>query len=136
MAFNEVLQTITLLSSQDVSSYQYGIVSYSTVAGYAGPSTGPLGLHVGVLQDKTTAVGGAMTIGVLGVTKLLVGETSACEVAITYGTPLVASSASLGRAIPSTASGKHVVAISMGANSTGALGCIPAMLAPFGQLSS
>jgi hypothetical protein len=136
MAFEEVLSTITLLSSQDVSSYQYCLVSFSTVAGYAGPSTGPLGLHVGILQDKTTAVNGPMKIGILGVSKLQVGETSASEVAITYGTPLVASSASLGHAIASTATGKHVVAISLGANSTGALGIIPVMLAPFGQLSS
>ncbi len=63
---------------------------------------------------------------VLGVTKMVAGDSSGMANAITLGTRVVASS--VGTAVPSTAAGQHVIGIAYGTLAASATGIIPVAL--------
>ena len=136
MAYEEILQSITGLSSGDLSSYQYSLVRPTT---QDPPRYGPVAargaLALGVLQDNTTATGASIKIGVFGVSKVLAGDTSACETDIVPGTALMASS--VGRAVPTTASpADHAIGFALAPLTTGTLGTIPMLISRFMSSSS
>ena len=144
MAFENVLTTITLQSSQDMTNYQYCFVSFSTL-GYVMPTTGPTNLAgaysmpIGVLQDRTTAVYGPCKVAIDGVSKLMCGNTSGSESAqvISYGTRISPSSGSIGHGVASTAAGLAIGGFSLTAGPTsGALGYVAARLTCFNIVST
>lgn len=118
---------LSLVSSGDMSDNQYLAVNASTtnvddgcalVATRGGALTGIF------LDNSTAATHGAVRVS--GVSKVCAGDSSAMETAITLGSKVVASSQ--GQAVPSTASGQHLMGISLGYLSTGSTGIIPVLL--------
>ena len=140
MAYENVLTTITLQSSQDMSGYQYRFVGLSTL-GYCSPTTaaarlaGGVGQAVGILQDKTTAVYGPCKVAISGISKLYCGDSSGTEAAgvLSYGTRITPSSGSTGHGIAAVAAGSQITAFSLGAGPTsGAMGIIPVRITCLG----
>lgn len=131
---NQLLVLGQLESSGDVSDDQYKAVQFSTTNGDNGMIlTATRGGTVdGVLQGNSTT---ATSLGVMvyGVSKVVAGDSSAMENAISFGTRLVASSQ--GHAVPSTGAGQHLIGISLGTLSTGSTGIIPVLLA-IGSIST
>lgn len=136
MAFEQLLQTVSLVNgSGDLSSKQYYAVAPATSgAGYVAPVATRGSLSIGVTQDKSTAAGNSCQVGIGGIGKLACGDSSAGEVAISPGTVLVASS--VGRGVPSTATGLHTLAIALDSLSTGAQAILTVRYAALGQLTS
>ena len=136
MAHEEVLTSITLQAAADLSAYQYCAVCFTTL-GYVTATTGPLSSGIiGILQDKSTAAGYAVKVGIDGVSKVFAGNTSAHESTIAFGGILVPSSGSLGRLVAATATGQDVVAIALEMLTSGYQGLISARLVPGQMLSS
>lgn len=128
MAWENGLMTLGQLeSSGDMSSNQYKAVQFSTTNGDNGAivTAARGGAVHGIWQGNSTTAT-ALGVMVLGVSKVVAGDSSAMENAISYGTRLVASSQ--GAAVPSTGAGQHLIGISLGTLSTGSTGIIPALL--------
>lgn len=131
---NGLMDLGQIASSGDMTGNQYKAVALSTANGEMGAAVvatrgGPV--H-GVWQDNST-VATAGAIRVHGVSKILAGDSSGMENAITLGTKLVASSQ--GHAVPSTAAGQQLIGIAYGSLSTGSTGIIPVLLT-LGAISS
>lgn len=128
MATENPGQTLTLLSSGDMSSHQFTAVQASTTNAIDGCTifTARGAAPTGVYQDNsTTAEGGRVMF--TGITKMAAGDSSAMETAIAPNTRVIASS--VGAAVPSTgATAQHFIGISLDALSTGSTGVISVML--------
>lgn len=120
----------TLDATGDMSSDQYKAVtaSSSDVSGECAVVATRGGAFVGVLQDKSTAAGIGSRVRNLGITKMVAGDSSGMETAITEGSVVVASSK--GQAVPSTASSLHRVGRALSSLSTGSTGIIKVLLMP------
>lgn len=120
---------ISLLSSGDMSDHQYKAVQASTTNALDGcivvATRG--GKVTGVYQDNSTTAE-AGDVMVTGVSKVVAGDSSAMENAISAGLPVVASS--VGAAVPSTAAGLHLIGIALEPLATGSTGVIAVLLAP------
>jgi len=136
MAYEEILQTITLPSSGDLSGVQYYLMRPTTDApARIGATTARGGFCLGVLQGNTTATGFSEKVAVYGVTKVAAGDTSGTETAITPGLALIASS--VGRAVASTIDiGTYVIGRALSILSTGTYGTISMLLTHQGMSSS
>lgn len=114
---------LTLKSSGDMSSNQYKAVRASTTNADGGCTVVAArgGLATGVyLDDSTAATFGRVARS--GIVKMLAGDSSAMDTAITQGLPVVASSQ--GQAVPSTAAGQHRIGYALDSLSTGSTGII------------
>lgn len=134
MASEEILQSITLPASADLSSNQYELATGTTAAQASVVATRG-GNVLGVLQDKSTAAGIAAELGVGGVTKVVAGDSSGMENAIAFMSPLISSSQ--GRAVPSTqALSNYVWGRALEPLATGSTGIIRALITHEGRGSS
>jgi hypothetical protein len=71
MAYEQTLHTISAPASADLSASQFCFVAVNSSGQLALPSAG--GDAEGILQDKPNAAGVAGEVGILGVSKLVVG---------------------------------------------------------------
>lgn len=134
MAYEAILQNVTLESDTDLSASQYRLMSVTTAGRVLRVATRGAAA-IGVLQEKTTETGQSQKIAVYGVSKVAAGDSSGMENAINYGTPLIASS--VGRAVPTTLNiGDRVIGLALGSLSTGATGIIPMLITHQGMSSS
>lgn len=140
MAYEELLQCVTMASSGDLSASQYKLVAPSSASAVGGmPRTSIVSTRgafaLGVLQDNTTQTGASVRVAVYGITKVLAGDSSGMDNAITFGTPIMASS--VGRAVPTTLDiGTYVIGRGMGQLATGGNAIIPMLLTHQGMSSS
>ena len=127
MAFEIPGLTLTLLSSGDMSSNQFKGVQASTTNAVDGAIVVAVrgAAPTGVYQDNSTQ-SEAGRIMFTGVSKMVAGDSSAMENAISPNTRVVASS--VGAAVPSTGAGQHLLGVSLDALSTGSTGIISVML--------
>lgn len=119
---------LTLLSSGDMSSNQYKAVQASTTNAVDGAVVTATrgGKVTGVYQNNSTqAEAGAVMAS--GVSKVLMGDSSAMANAIAVGDKVVASS--VGQAVPSTGAGQHLIGIALEPAATGSTGMISVLLA-------
>lgn len=130
MSWGQQLDTVTFPAGQDLSSKQYHVGQLSTAGQLIVGTSVAVGVTLvmtGVIQDKSTAAGISTTLGVRGISKVVAGASSACEIAITFGLPLVCSSN--GHAQPSGAAGQHICGYALANLSTGsALTVIPMLI--------
>jgi len=131
MAYEEVLTSITLPASADLSSYQYHLVS-ATTAATAQLQTTKGGYVVGVLQDKSTAANIGSKIGIFGVTKVAAGN--AATTGFNVGTPLVAATSSVAT-VWSTA-GSYVVGYALEHLTSGTSGVVSMLINHAGYRTS
>lgn len=125
MAYEEILQTITLAADEDLSAKQYFLVAVST-DGQAKAVATRGATAIGVNQEKSTAAGISTKIGVYGVTKVAAGDTSAGS-AIVAGDTLMSSS--VGRAVPTTLNiGDLVIGQALTPLSSGVTGVISMLI--------
>lgn len=125
MAYEEILQSITLAADEDLSSKQYFFVAVST-DGQAKVVATRGATAIGVNQEKSTAAGISTRIGVYGVTKVAAGDTSA-GAAIVAGDQLMSSS--VGRAVPTTLNiGDLVIGTALTALAASATGTISMLI--------
>ena len=119
---------LSLLSSGDMSSNQYKAVQASTTNAADGCIVTATrgGKVTGVYQDNSTQAEAGQVM-VSGVSKLLMGDSSAMVNAIAVGDNVVASS--VGHAVPSTGSGQHLIGIALEAAATESTGMISVQLA-------
>lgn len=129
MSFSIPGVVISLVSSGDMSTHQYKAVQASTTNVDQGAVLVAVrGAAVtGVYQHNSTARE-AGSVMVTGVTKMIAGDSSAMDNAITNGRRVVASS--VGAAVPSTAAGQHLIGIALESLSTGSTGIIAVLLTP------
>jgi hypothetical protein len=71
MAYEQTLRTISAPASTDLSASQFCFVAVNSSGQLVLPSAG--GDAEGILQDKPNAAGVAGEVGILGVSKLVVG---------------------------------------------------------------
>jgi hypothetical protein len=122
MAYEQTLHTISALASADLSASQFCFVAVNSSGQLALPSAG--GDAEGILQDKPNAAGLAGEVGILGVSKLVVGTGG-----VTAG-DLLATDVN-GKAVTATTGNK----ILGRALATGAAGVIiPALIQQKGKL--
>lgn len=119
----------SLLSSGDMSTHQYKAVQASTTNSADGCIVTATrgGKVTGVYQNNSTAQE-AGAVMLTGVTKVVAGDSSAMDNAITAGLRVVASS--VGAAVPSTAAGQNVFGIALEPLTTGSTGVIAVLLTP------
>lgn len=127
MATENPGRTFTLLSSGDMSANQFKLVQASTTNAIDGAIVVATrgGAHVGVYQDNSTQ-SEAGRIMFTGITKMVAGDSSAMENAISPGDRVVASS--VGAAVPSTGAGQHLAGVSLDPLTTGSTGIISVLL--------
>jgi len=120
---------ISLKSSGDMSSHQYKAVQASTTNAADGCIVTATrgGKVTGVYQNNSTASEAGLVM-LTGVTKMIAGDSSAMDNAITAGLRVVASS--VGAAVPSTAAGQNVIGIALQPLTTGSTGVIAVLLTP------
>jgi hypothetical protein len=104
MSYEEVLKTISVEASADLSAHQYKFMNVDS-SGQLELVTTLGGEFLGILQDKPAAVGRAGSVGIDGVTKI---EASA---AIAAGAIVVSTTAGL--AVTASADGQIVLGIAM-----------------------
>ena len=122
MAYEQTLHTISAPASTDLSASQFCFVAVNSSGQLALPSAG--GDAEGILQDKPNAAGVAGEVGILGVSKLVVGTGG-----VTAG-DLLATDVN-GKAVTATTGNK----ILGRALTTGAAGTIiPALIQQKGKL--
>ncbi len=122
MAYEQTLHTISAPASADLSASQFCFVAVNSSGQLVLPSAG--GDAEGILQDKPNAAGVAGEVGILGVSKLVVGTGG-----VTAG-DLLATDVS-GKAVTATTGNK----ILGRALVTGAAGVIiPALIQQKGKL--
>lgn len=134
MATENPGQTLTLLSSGDMSSNQFKAVQASTTNAIDGCIVVAVrgAAPTGVYQDNSTAAEGGRVM-FSGITKMQAGDSTGMVNAITPNTRVVASSN--GEAVPSTGAGLHLLGISLDSLSTGSTGVVSVMLT-IGAISS
>lgn len=126
MAYEEALTSVTFPSSGDLSAAQY-LLGRLTTAGTIGPTTARGAPCLGVIQDNSTEALFSTKLGVYGITKVAAGDSSGTDGAITFMTPLMASS--VGRAVPSTVNiGDYVIGRALQTLTTGTQGVISMLL--------
>ena len=122
MAYEQTLRTIGLLASADLSASQFCFVVVNANGQLALPAAG--GDAEGILQDKPNGAGVVGEVGILGVSKLVVGAAGVT------GGDLLASDAA-GKAVTAASTNK----ILGRALATGAAGVIiPALIQQKGKL--
>ena len=122
MAYEQTLRTVGLPASADLSASQFCFVLVNSDGNLALPSAG--GDADGVLQDKPSALGVFGEVGILGVSKLVVGAAG-----VTAGDLLTTDTA--GKAVTAVSTNK----ILGRALATGAAGVIiPALIQQKGKL--
>ena len=128
MANDLMLFDISLDATGDNTSNQYKavIATSSDVSGEMAVVAARGGRFTGVLQDKSTAAGISSRVRVAGITKMLAGDSSAMENAITEGSPVMVSS--VGQAVPSTAATDAKIGTSLDPLATGSTGIIRVLL--------
>lgn len=128
MSNDMTLFDITLGSSGDETSNQYKavIASSAVAAGGLAVVAARGGRFTGVLQDKSTAADTASRVRVAGITKMIAGDSSGMETAITEGLPVIASS--VGHAVPSTAATDAKIGTALEPLATGSTGIISVLL--------
>ena len=115
MAYEQTLRTVGLPASADLSASQFCFVAVNADGNLALPSAG--GDADGILQDKPNALGVFGEVGILGVSKLVVGEAGVTAGDLlttdTAGKAVTAASTNkiLGRALASGASGVIIPAL-------------------------
>jgi hypothetical protein len=122
MAYEQTLRTIGLPASADLSASQFCFVVVNASGQLALPAAG--GDAEGILQDKPNGAGVAGEVGILGVSKLVVGAAG-----VTAGDLLTTDAA--GKAVTAASTNK----ILGRALATGAAGVIiPALIQQKGKL--
>jgi hypothetical protein len=115
MAYEQTLRTVALPASADLSASQFCFVAVNADGNLALPSAG--GDADGILQDKPNALGVFGEVGILGVSKLVVGAAGVTAGDLlttdTAGKAVTAASTNkiLGRALASGASGVVIPAL-------------------------
>ena len=115
MAYEQTLRTVGLPASADLSASQFCFVAVNSDGNLALPSAG--GDAAGILQDKPNALGVFGEVGILGVSKLVVGAAGVTAGDLlttdTAGKAVTAASTNkiLGRALASGASGVIIPAL-------------------------
>ena len=115
MAYEQTLRTVGLPASADLSASQFCFVAVNADGNLALPSAG--GDADGILQDKPNALGVFGEVGILGVSKLVVGAAGVTAGDLlttdTAGKAVTAASTNkiLGRALASGASGVLIPAL-------------------------
>ena len=115
MAYEQTLRTVGLPASADLSASQFCFVAVNADGNLALPSAG--GDADGILQDKPNALGVFGEVGILGVSKLVVGTAgvTAGDLLTTDAAGKAVTAAStnkiLGRALASGASGIIIPAL-------------------------
>jgi len=115
MAYEQTLRTVGLPASADLSASQFCFVAVNSDGNLALPAAG--GDADGILQDKPNALGAFGEVGILGVSKLVVGAAGVTAGDLlttdTAGKAVTAASTNkiLGRALASGASGVIIPAL-------------------------
>lgn len=115
MAYEEIVQSITIESSGNLSAGQYRFVVVNGSGQIAAPSAGVRA--VGVLQSKPAAAGDAATVAVAGVSKV--------EAAATLAAGAKVACDATGKAAAGT-TGHHYVGVALAGGDAGEL--IPVLL--------
>ena len=120
---------ISLKSSGDMSSHQYKAVQASTTNATDGCTVVAArgAALTGVYQNNSTASEAGLVM-LTGVSKVVAGDSSAMDNAITAGKRVCASS--VGAAVPSTVAGQHLIGIALEPLTTGSTGVIAVLLTP------
>jgi hypothetical protein len=122
MAYEQTLRTIGVPASADLSASQFCFVVVNANGQLALPSAG--GDAEGILQDKPNAAGQAAEVGILGVSKVVVGTGG-----VTAG-DLLATDAN-GKAV-TAATGNKILGRALATGAAGTL--IPALIQQKGKL--
>lgn len=113
MAFEDDVLDISLLTTTDLSSYQYHFVELSANNTVVICSNATTSNPIGVLQNKPTAAQGVARVRVMGVSRVMAGD------AITYG-QLVGTDAN-GEGIAKTANTAKFVGVALDTAAAGEL---------------
>ena len=133
MAYEEILQPVTLETDEDLTSKQYFLGALST-DGQFKVTAARGGVAYLVAQEKSTAAGISVKCAAYGITKVAAGDTSGGS-AIAFGDALMASS--VGRAVPTTLNiGDYVVGRAFGTLAASNTGIISMLLTHQGMSSS
>jgi hypothetical protein len=122
VAYEQTLRTIGLPASADLSASQFCFVAVNANGQLALPSAG--GDAEGILQDKPNAAGQAAEVGILGISKLVVGAGG-----VTAG-DLLATDVN-GKAV-TAATGNKILGRALATGTAGTL--IPALIQQKGKL--
>ncbi len=122
MAYEQTLRTIGLPASADLSASQFCFVAVNANGQLALPSAG--GDAEGILQDKPNAAGQTGEVGILGISKLVVGAGG-----VTAG-DLLATDVN-GKAV-TAATGNKILGRALATGTAGTL--IPALIQQKGKL--
>lgn len=128
MAYEEILESITIPASADLSSYQYRAVKVGA-SGLALAGAGEVA--IGILQGNPDAAGQAASVGVKGISKLWV----TAGTAISVNSALRSSTIGYG-VISSTGGTPYVFARALEACSTGVTKIIPVLITHEGPSST
>lgn len=128
MSFSIPGVVYTRYSSGDMSDHQYKAVVASTANSEEGCTVVATrgGRLTGIWGNNSTAQE-AGPVQLTGVAKVVAGDSSAMDTAITQGLPVVCSSK--GAAVPSTAAGQYIIGHALESLSTGSTGIIAVALA-------
>jgi hypothetical protein len=123
MAYDNILECVTIPANADLSTGQFYCVALSTDSQAAYQTTAG-GVVAGIVQDKSTAAGHGAVVAVKGITKAVVDTSTSAGLAA--GAALSAStSATL---VSYTTLGAYVVGRLQEAVSSGVLSIAPVML--------